>query len=61
MNRKDNTMYNLLENLKALRPLLPKGYTKIIAKEYAPSRFVPTLSNGRQFLSYNPYCLQYFV
>ena len=25
MNRKDNTMYNLLENLKALRPLLPKG------------------------------------
>ena len=31
MNKKDNTMYNLMNNLKALRPLLPQGYIKTIA------------------------------
>lgn len=44
MNRKDNTMYNLLENLKALRPLLPKGYTTIIAKEMGVTNI--TVSNA---------------
>ena len=44
MNRKDNTMYNLLENLKALRPLLPKGYTKIIANELGVTEI--TVSNA---------------
>lgn len=44
MNRKDNTMYNLLDNLKALRPLLPKGYTTIIAKEMGVTNI--TVSNA---------------
>lgn len=46
MNRKDNTMYNLLENLKALRPLLPKGYTTIIANEMGVTNI--TVSNALQ-------------
>lgn len=46
MNRKDNTMYNLLGNLKALRPLLPKGYTKIIANELGVTDV--TVSNALQ-------------
>lgn len=46
MNRKDNTMYNLMENLKALRPLLPKGYTTIIAKEMGVTNI--TVSNALQ-------------
>ena len=31
MNKKDNTMCNLMQNLKSLRPLLPQGYIKTIA------------------------------
>lgn len=46
MNRKDTTVLNLLENLKALRPLLPKGYTKIIAKDCCTSEV--TVSNALQ-------------
>ena len=46
MNRKDNTMYDLMENLKALRPLLPKGYTKIIANELGVTDV--TVSNALQ-------------
>lgn len=39
-------MYNLLENLKALRPLLPNGYIKIIAKEMGTTGV--TVSNALQ-------------
>ncbi len=46
MNRKDTNMLNLMENLKALRPLLPKGYTKIIAKDCETTEV--TVSNALQ-------------
>lgn len=39
-------MLNLMENLKALRPLLPKGYTKIIAKDCGTTEV--TVSNALQ-------------
>ena len=39
-------MYDLMENLKALRPLLPKGYTKIIANELGVTDV--TVSNALQ-------------
>ena len=46
MNRKDNTMYNLMNNLKALRPMLPKGYIKIISEKTGCSEM--TVSNALQ-------------
>lgn len=46
MNRKESNMLNLMENLKALRPLLPKGYTKIIAKDCGTTEV--TVSNALQ-------------
>lgn len=46
MNRKDLSMLNLLDNLKALRPLLPKGYTEIIAKDCGTTAV--TVSNALQ-------------
>lgn len=46
MNRKDPNMLNLQSNLKALRPLLPKGYTKIIAKDLGTTEM--TVSNALQ-------------
>lgn len=46
MNRKEPNMLNLMENLKALRPLLPKGYTKIIAKDCGTTGV--TVSNALQ-------------
>ena len=47
MNRKDNTQYNLKENLKALRNLLPTGYIKILAEEFGVTAM--TVSNALQF------------
>ena len=46
MNRKEPNMLNLMENFKALRPLLPKGYTKIIAKDCGTTEV--TVSNALQ-------------
>ena len=46
MSRKDNTKYNLMQNLKALRPILPKGYTKLIAEKTGCSEM--TVSNALQ-------------
>lgn len=46
MNKKDNTMYNLMQNLKALRPLLPQGYIKTIAAKTGDCE--ATVSNALQ-------------
>ena len=46
MNKKDNTMNNLMQNLKALRPMLPKGYIKIIADKTGDCE--GTISNALQ-------------
>ena len=44
MNRKDNNLYNLMNNLKALRPMLPIGYIKIISEKTGCSEM--TVSNA---------------
>lgn len=46
MNKKDSTMNNLMQNLKALRPMLPKGYIRLIAEKTGDCE--ATVSNALQ-------------
>lgn len=46
MNRENNMKNNFLENLKDIKMFLPKGYTKIIAKEIGTTEM--TVSNALQ-------------
>lgn len=46
MNKREPDMMGVINNLKALRPLLPKGYTKIIAKDCGTTEV--TVSNALQ-------------
>lgn len=46
MSNKEPNRPNLMDNLRALRPLLPKGYTKLIAKDCDTTEV--TVSNALQ-------------